>query len=75
MCKESNEDDTKRHHRTDKQKALTSFQLVYSCVFTCFRFTSTLYTLLCLLFCAFVSLIQSSLLFPYIDLSLYVNSL
>ena len=59
MCKESNEDDTK------------SLQLVYSCVFTCFRFAATLnmLLLLCLLFCAFVSLFQSSSIFPYIDFS------
>ena len=69
MCKESNEDDTERHYRTNKQMALTSLQLVYSCVFTCFRFASTLNLLLCLLFCAFVSLIQSSSIFPYIDFS------
>ena len=69
MCKESNEDDTKRHYRTNKQRALTSLQLVYSCVFTCFRFASTLNMLLCLLFCAFVSSFQSSSMFPYIDFS------
>ena len=32
-------------------------------LYTCFRFTSTLHMLLCLLFC-FVSLIQSSTVFP-----------
>ena len=69
MCKESNEDDTKRHYRTNKQRALTSLQLVYSCVFTCFRFASTLNMLLCLLFCAFVSQFQSSSMFPKIDFS------
>ena len=47
MCKESNEDDTKETLQ-NKQRALTSLQLVYSCVFTCFRFASTLNMLLCL---------------------------
>ena len=59
----------KRHYRRTNRKALTSLQLVYSCVFTCFRFTSTLHMLLCLLFCAFVSLIQSSSVFPRIHFS------
>ena len=55
--------------QTNKRRALTSLQLVYSCVFTCFRFASTLNMLLCLLFSAFVSLTQSSSIFPYIDFS------
>ena len=42
---------------------------MYSCVFTCFRFASTLNMLLCLLLCAFVSSFQSSSMFPYIDFS------
>ena len=67
MCKESNEDDTKETLQ-NKQRALTSLQLVYSCVFTCFRFASTLNMLLCL-FCAFVSSFQSSSMFPDIDFS------
>ena len=54
--------------QTNKQRALTSLQLVYSCVFTCFRFAATLNMLLCLLFC-FVSLIQSSSVFPRIHFS------
>ena len=67
MCKESNEDDTKKTQK-NKPRALTSLQLVYSCVFTCFRFASTLNMLLCLLFCC-VSLIQSSSVFPHIHFS------
>ena len=60
----------KRHNRqTNKQRALTSLQLVYSCVFTCFRFAATLNMLLCLLFCTFVSLFQSSSVFPRIHFS------
>ena len=62
----------KRHHRTNRQMALTSLHVLFSWVCTCFRFTSTLNMLLCLLFC-FVSLIQSSSVFPRIHL--YVNSL
>ena len=34
MCKESNEDDTKDALQ-NKQRAHTSLQFVYSCVFTC----------------------------------------
>ena len=68
-CKESNEDDTKETLQTNKQRALTSLQLVYSCAFTCLRFASTLDMLLCLLF-FFVSLIQSSSVFPRIHFSL-----
>ena len=63
MFKESNEDDTEETLQTNKQRALTSLQLVYSWVFTCFRFAATFNMLLCLLFC-FVSLIQSSSVFP-----------
>ena len=63
MCKESNEDETNETLQTNEQKALTSLQSVYSCAFTCFRFASTLNMLLCLSFC-FVSLIQSSSVFP-----------
>ena len=67
MCKESNEDGTKETLQTNKQRALMSLQLVYSCVFTCFRFASTLNMLLCLLLCAFVTSFQSSSMFPYTD--------
>ena len=72
MCKESNEDDTKEalhNKQTNKQRALTSLQLVYSCVFTCFRFASTLNMLLCLLLCAFVTSFQ------LLTFQMYVNSL
>ena len=68
MCKESNEDDTKETLQTNKQKALTSLQVLFSWVCTCFRFASTLNMLLCLLFC-FVSLIQSSSVCPRIYFS------
>ena len=68
MYKESNEDDTEETLQ-NKQRALTSIQLVYSCVFTCFRFASTLNMLFCLLLCAFVSSFQSSSMFPYTDFS------
>ena len=53
--------------QTNKQRALIQF--VYSCVFTCFRFASTLNMLLCLLLCAFVSSFQSSSMFPRIHFS------
>ena len=69
MCKESNEDDTEETLQKKQLRALTSIQLVYSCVFTFFKFTSTLIMFLCLLFCAFVSLIQSSSVFPRIHFS------
>ena len=69
MCFESNEDDTKETLQTIKPKALTSLQVVNSCVFTCFRLVSLLNMLLCLLFCVFVSLIQSSSMFPLIHFS------
>ena len=68
MQKESSKTTQKRHYRTNKQRALTSLQLVYSCVFTCFRFASTLNMLLCLSLC-FVSLIQSSSVYPRIHFS------
>ena len=58
----------KRHYKTNRQGALTNLHVLYSCVFTCFRFASTLNMLLCLLFC-FVSLIQSSSVFPRIHFS------
>ena len=54
--------------QTNKQTALTNLQLVYSCVFTCFRFAATLNMLLCLSLCI-VSLIQSSSVFPRIHFS------
>ena len=69
MCKESNEDDTEETLQTNKQRALSSLQVLFSWVCTCFKFASTLNMLLCLLFC-FVSLIQSSSVFPRIHFSL-----
>ena len=54
--------------QTNKQRALTSLQLLFSWVCTCFRFAATWNMLLCLLFC-FVSLIQSSSVFPRIHFS------
>ena len=58
-----------RGDTTDEQtKALTNLQVVYWCVFTCFKFASTLNMLLCLLFC-FVPLIHSSSVFPRIHFS------
>ena len=68
MCKESNEDDTKETLQTNEQRALPSLQVLFSCVCACVRFASTLIKLLCLSFC-FVSLIQSSSVFPLINFS------
>ena len=52
---------------TKKQRALTSLQLMFSRVSTCFRFAATL-NMLCFLFC-FVSLIQSLPVFQRIHFS------
>ena len=70
MRKESNEHATKETPQTNKQRALTNLQVLFSWVFTCFRFVSTKNMLLCLLLClslCSVSSIQSSSVFPYLE--------